>query len=59
MFAPGVVKKVGGTCFKIVHEKFRARYYAEEEGGAQQRHMADIVRQHPELKPTVQKAVVS
>lgn len=54
----GVVKKVGGSCFKIVHEKFRARY-AEEESSLMMRNMAEIARQHPDLKPSIQKSVVS
>lgn len=52
-----MVKKVGGSCFKIVHEKFRARY-AEEESSLLTRNMAEIARQHPDLKPSIQKSVV-
>ncbi|KAJ1442576.1 hypothetical protein B484DRAFT_390049, partial [Ochromonadaceae sp. CCMP2298] len=48
-----------GTCFKIVHEKFRAKVPQNEEGESliQAKHMAEIARAHPELKPTMQKAV--
>lgn len=53
-----MVKKIGGSCFKIGHEKFRARN-AEEQSATFVRNMAEVLRQHPDLKPAVQKSVVS
>jgi hypothetical protein len=53
-----VVKKMSGSPFKIGHEKFRARY-ADEESSTFVRNMAEVLRQHPDLKPAVQKSVVS
>jgi hypothetical protein len=54
----GVVKKMGGSCFKIGHEKFRARY-ADDQSSTFLRNMAEVLRQHPDLRPAVQKSEVS
>lgn len=54
----GVVKKVGSGCFKIAHEKYRAKN-AEDQTDQQLRLLDDVLKQFPELKPTVQKSVVS
>jgi hypothetical protein len=53
-----VVKKQGGSCFKIVHEKHRAKH---QDDSINMSHSAiqDILRAHPELKPSIQKFVVS
>jgi len=52
------VKKQGGSCFKIVHEKHRAKH---QDDSINMSHSAiqDILRAHPELKPSIQKFVVS
>jgi hypothetical protein len=49
---------MGGSCFKIGHEKFRARY-ADDQSSTFLRNMAEVLRQHPDLRPAVQKSVVS
>ena len=54
----GVVKKVGSGCFKIAHEKYRAKN-AEDQTDQQLRLLDDVLKQFPDLKPTVQKSVVS
>ena len=53
-----MVKKQGGSCFKIVHEKYRAKH---QDDSISTMHSAiqDILRAHPELKPSIQKFVVS
>lgn len=53
----GVVKKMGGGCFKIVHEKHRAKY-ADEHTEMQLRQMQEIVQAYPDLKPLIQRQVV-
>eukprot|EP00981_Chlorochromonas_danica_P010917 scaffold3535_cov162-Ochromonas_danica.AAC.3 len=55
-FANGVVKKLGGGCFKIVHEKHRAKY-ADEHTEMQLRQMQEIVQAYPDLKPLIQRQV--
>ena len=52
------MKKQGGSCFKIVHEKHRAKH---QDDSINMSHSAiqDILRAHPELKPSIQKFVVS
>lgn len=57
-YANGVVKKVGSGCFKIAHEKYRAKN-AEDQTDQQLRLLDDVLKQFPDLKPTVQKSVVS
>lgn len=47
-FANGVVKKIGSGCFKIVHERFRAKN-AEDQADSFAQEMNDIVRSNPDL----------
>jgi len=54
----GVVKKVGSGCFKIVHEKFRAKN-AEDQEDTYQLQVEEVLKQNPELKPFISKSVVS
>lgn len=54
----GVVKKMTGGFFKIVHEKYRAKN-ADDQIDAQVRQMQEIVRLYPELKSNIQRSVVS
>ena len=53
----GVVKKVGSGCFKIVHEKYRAKN-ADDEADQYQRKFQELLKWHPELKPQTLRAVV-
>ena len=53
----GTVKKLGGS-FKIVHDKFRSKS-TEEASHQYARQLSDILQMHPDLKPQVQKPVVS
>lgn len=53
----GVVKKMSGGFFKIVHEKYRAKN-ADEQLDMQIRQMSEIVKLYPELKPNIQRSVV-
>jgi hypothetical protein len=46
----GVVKKVGSGCFKIVHEKYRAKN-ADDEADQYQRKFQEVLKLYPELKP--------
>lgn len=57
-FFLGVVKKMTGGFFKIVHEKYRAKN-ADDQIDAQVRQMQEIVRLYPELKSNIQRSVVS
>lgn len=57
-FANGVVKKMTGGFFKIVHEKHRAKN-ADEHLELQVMQMSEITAMYPDLKPVVQKATVS
>lgn len=54
----GVVKKMTGGFFKIVHEKYRAKN-ADEQLDMQIRQMSEIVKLYPELKSNIQRPVVS
>lgn len=56
MTVAGVVKKLGGGCFKIVHEKHRAKF-ADEHVEMQLRQMQEIVSSYPDLKPLIQRQV--
>ncbi len=49
---------MSGGFFKIVHEKYRAKN-ADEQLDMQIRQMSEIVKMYPELKPNIQRAVVS
>jgi hypothetical protein len=49
MLQSGVVKKVGGGFFKIVHETYRAKN-AEDQEEQYQRQIEIILKDHPELK---------
>jgi hypothetical protein len=53
----GVVKKMSGGFFKIVHEKYRAKN-GDEQLDMQIRQMSEIVKLYPELKPNIQRSVV-
>ena len=53
----GVVKKVGSGCFKIVHEKYRAKN-ADDEADQYQRKFQEGLKWYPELKPQTLWAVV-
>eukprot|EP01038_Epipyxis_sp_PR26KG_P008141 gene8141-11020_t len=55
-YANGVVKKVGSGCFKIVHERFRAKNI-DDQGELLMRQMQDILKIHSDLKPQIQKPV--
>ncbi len=53
----GVVKEVGSGCFKIVHEKYRAKN-ADDETDQYQRKFQEGLKLYPELKPQTLRAVV-
>lgn len=53
----GVVKKVGSGCFKIVHEKYRAKN-ADDDADQYQMKFDEVVKLYPELRPTTLRAVV-
>ena len=53
----GKVKKVGSGCFKIVHEKYRAKN-ADDEADQYQRKFQEGLKLYPELKPQTLRAVV-
>lgn len=53
----GVVKKVGSGCFKIVHEKYRAKN-ADDEADQYQRKFQEVLKIYPELRPQTLRAVV-
>ena len=53
----GVVTKVGSGCFKIVHEKYRAKN-ADDEADQYQRKFQEGLKLNPELKPQTLRAVV-
>ena len=55
-YANGIVKKVNQGCFKITHEKFRAKN-AEDQTSLYKRQMSDIARANPELKTHAEKQV--
>jgi hypothetical protein len=64
----GVVKKLSGSVFKIVHEKFRAKNvnfeadegnsFGESMAQSSKQQMKEIVNSCPELKPYVTKSQV-
>jgi len=53
-----VVKKIGSGCFKISHEKFRAKNAADQEE-LYQRLCQDIAKYNPDIATQLSKAVVS
>jgi DNA-directed RNA polymerase III subunit RPC1 len=55
-YCNGVVKKIGSGCFKIVHEKHRAKH-ADAQVEHFQKEMHDILKTNPELRPYTQKEV--
>ena len=57
IYIVGVVKKVGSGCFKIVHEKYRAKN-ADDQADTYQRKFDEVVKLYPELKPQTLRAVV-
>lgn len=57
-FSLGVVKKLSGGVFKIIHEKHRAKN-ADEDASMQMMHMQEITKAYPDLKPLLQRQVVS
>jgi DNA-directed RNA polymerase III subunit RPC1 len=57
-YANGVVKKMSGGFFKIVHEKYRAKN-SDDQLDMQIRQMSEIIRLYPDLKPNIQRSVVS
>ena len=50
-YSNGVVKKVGGAFFKIVHEKWRSKNVPHEVIDLHERNMEPIRHAHPELRP--------
>lgn len=52
----GIVKRVGGGCFKIVHERWRSKH-SEELQDEQDRMCEEIGHYHPELKQFMTKQV--
>ncbi len=54
----GVVKKMTGGFFKIVHERHRAKN-ADEQIEMQIMQMQEITKLYPDLKPVLQKSTVS
>jgi DNA-directed RNA polymerase III subunit RPC1 len=50
----GVVKKVGGGCFKIVHEKHRSKH-SSDQTEIFQHQTVEIVKSHPDLKQYLAK----
>lgn len=53
----GVVKKIGSGCFKIVHEKYRAKA-AEEQAEHHAKDMIEINKLHPELSTYTLRSIV-
>lgn len=53
-----MVKKLSGGVFKIIHEKHRAKH-ADEDAGMQMLQMQEITKAYPDLKPLLQRQVVS
>ncbi len=58
IFSSGVVKKMTGGFFKIVHERHRAKN-ADEQIEMQIMQMQEITKLYPDLKPVLQKSTVS
>lgn len=56
-YANGVVKKMPGGFFKIVHERYRAKS-VEGQLELQIAQMHEIIKMYPELKPNIQRSVV-
>jgi DNA-directed RNA polymerase III subunit RPC1 len=53
-YANGVVKKLSGGLFKIVHERHRAKN-ADDQMEMLVRQMSEIIKSYPDLKPNISK----